>query len=130
MSQTDKPPKTLGTGNKMDINMNDIAKMLKAIKMQTKVIESAFKKEADKNNNEPKGVFAQHIDVGDAFAEEFHAKALAEKNAEELSKQIEKEVDNKIEANIQENAEQVFLDGEPDFDLIEEQAEENAPTGL
>ena len=97
----------------MEINLNDIAKMLKGIKMQTKVIENAFKAEADKNKAEPKGVFVQHIE------EDYHAEKLAEQNSEEIRKQIEEEVHNKINTNIAE--ENATLEGEPDLDLIKEQ---------
>ena len=75
----------------MEINLNDIAKLLKAQKAQLKVIEQAFKVEVNKNKEEPKEVSDQ-VDVGDAFAEEFHAKALAEKNTEEITKVVESEV--------------------------------------
>ena len=97
----------------MEIPLNDVIKIQKALKSQMLVIERGIKAAIELNKVEPKGVFVQHID------EDYHAEHLAEQNSEEIRKQIEEEVDNKINTNIAE--ENATLEGEPDLDLIKEQ---------
>ena len=115
--------------------MNDIAKMLKSIKAQTKVISDAFKKEADKNKLESKGAFAQHVEqpleVKDIQIEDDQAKAVADTLAEEQAEQ-ERLADNAQEHEAEMLAEEAqspkdveTQEGEVDLDAVAEQIAEN-----